>query len=374
MGPVHKNPRKFRDKIALQNQLQDAKDKEFMAIMQEVSDVTRSTDNQVKECCEGRLQDSSCCLRNRDMNGYSQHHQGVGPMRHRAVEQRTSPYGRSRSLSPANVRPTTPVSNVPVILTQRQQTGNHLNIPAHYPIHRQKSDPNLYNSTFQGTQGYSQQQELPASLPADVNGWSYSTATIPQRRSTAGDIYNVNQSQTSTTRKMSEPTPPVIIVTDHGDEENSNSSIDFLKYPAGECNYRTQRSESPFDVVYQVPGLQCSPSPNSLEYQLTGPLGGSSPLYGTSPVQGMFPRILEENNQGLVSSFSNFQIGDFDPKLNQSCGQPIDPLGLPADPKIYCDLNTGYSDGNLDIDAMLASELEKYPNVNAITQSYLNIS
>ena len=42
--------------------------------------------------------------------------------------------------------------------------------------------------------------------------------------------------------------------------------------------------------------------------------------------------------------------------------------------KFFCDLTNGYSDNNIDIDAMLASELEKYPNVSAMAQNYLNLT
>ena len=175
MGPANRNPRKFRDKIALQNKLQDAKDQEFMAIMQEVSGVKQSRhhdpsstgcdgqDGRRLAASQGRQEQHSCCLHHlsRDSSGsdqfqYHRHHQGPGPMRHRTSEQRASPYaGRSRSLSP-RLRPAAASSlttggggvvSANVILSHRHSpvVGNLLDIPRpHYPLHRQRADPNLY--------------------------------------------------------------------------------------------------------------------------------------------------------------------------------------------------------------------------------------
>ena len=42
--------------------------------------------------------------------------------------------------------------------------------------------------------------------------------------------------------------------------------------------------------------------------------------------------------------------------------------------KVFCDFTSGYSDNNIDIDAMLASELEKYPNVSDMAHNYLNLT
>ena len=372
MGPVHKNPRKFRDKIALQNQLQDAKDKEFMAIMQEVSGVTKNNESSVKDGCEARLQSginissSPCSFPDQD-SGYSLNQQRVGPIRHRGSEQRTSPYGRSRSLSPANVRSPT---NTPVILTQRKQSmGTHLDIPAHLPMHRQKSDPNLYhNSVAQsGGQGYSSAGEQASTSPSHAGGWSYRTVTVPQRRNTTGDIFDGQRPQQPFSRKASEPTPPVIIVTDHGDKENS--SADNVNFCTGA--YRTQRSESPLDIFFQAPDTQTPQFSTNLDF----PQAESS---HTSSWPAVFSINQEESNQRLVASFSNVQIEDYSPQINVSydIGHQIDPAGPPISsvPKVFCDLTNGYSDNNIDIDAMLASELEKYPNVNAMAQNYLNLT
>ena len=372
MGPVQKNPRKFRDKIALQNQLQDAKDKEFMAIMQEVSGVTKHSEGSFKDGCEAHLESeinipsSPCSFPDQDI-GYSFNQQSVGPIRHRGSEQRTSPYGRSRSLSPANVRSP---NNTPVILTQRKQSmGTHLDIPAHFPMHRQKSDPNLYhNSVAQsGGHSYTSAAEQASTSPSHSGGRSYRSVAVPQRRNTTGDIFDVQRPQPSFARKASEPTPPVIIVTDHGDKENSSANnVNFC--PGA---YRTHRSESPLDIFFHAPDTQTPQISTNLDF-----LHADSSQ--TSSWPAVFSNNQEESNQRLVASFSNVQIEDYNHQINMSydIGHQLDPAGSPISsvPKVFCDLTNGYSDNNIDIDAMLASELEKYPTVSAMAQNYLNLS
>jgi hypothetical protein len=125
-----KNPRKYKDRIALQKQAEDAKNEEFEAIMRDLSSA--------KE-----LRNSNCMLQDSNVdegNSSLLSPNTLGPHRIRRVsDSRSSPYERSRSLSP---RPSSS-NNKSVILTPRDY-GNLLQPPvAAAHLTRQRSDPYL---------------------------------------------------------------------------------------------------------------------------------------------------------------------------------------------------------------------------------------
>ena len=370
MSPLKKNPRKFRDKIALQNQLQDAKDKEFMAIMQEVSGVRKSSrSDMASDCTENSdAQEHSCCLHNKE---YSVNSQSMGgPIRHRPLEQRASPYGRSRSLSPCSMR-----SVSPVILAQRIPSvtpSKHLEIPAYSPIQRQKSDPNLYlSNSNQSTcsvqfspqdilvspdtiQNIDFVNSLAVNSYTDRSGFSTDKKAFDkssqhsQRRFTTGSIEAENIPPPK--RKTSEPAP-YIIVTQH---ESSEAELAPFEGILSEDN----GAKEPETVVFGFDQAHCVPQFDTC-YAQTGdsssiylaqnnlnPVGSSydhahnpsPPTVGCSNETGIpaFVHTLpvlgqDDYNNILLNSFQSFQIQDE---------------------------NKDFAD-NLNIDKFLESELEK---------------
>ena len=393
MGPTNKNPRKFRDKIALQNKLQDAKNEEFMAIMKEVSGVKdinkcNSVNNTHPSCCS--------CIHHLDTDyshqSYSGGNTGIGPMRHRALEQRTTPYGRSRSLSPGNLTQSHPgaSNNVPVILTQRED--NHLQIP--FVLYRQKSDPNLYinsnspllkqynssqpdyncsssnspapsspttsllstssmvkSSPFVQTSSINTMPNIPQSFnglnPSPIHsyfhpgsstfhtvstnpGTSSSADYVLRRRMTTDSIYTSGQVQVPE-RKCSAPLP-TILVTDYGSPKfnlNLNSSTH---------NYRSQRSQSPLEFGDQESENQILNSEFQTYAQCSNPLNS-----------------LQENRL-LLNSFKTFGIGEFEPKMDQENTQNL----TLENRNEYLERNPGCE----DLDRILESELERLQHGN----------
>ena len=394
MGPTNKNPRKFRDKIALQNKLQDAKNEEFMAIMKEVSGV-----KDINKCKPViNTHPSNCsCIHHLDTDyshqSYCGGNTGIGPMRHRALEQRTTPYGRSRSLSPGNLTQSHPgASNkVPVILTQRED--NHLQIP--FVLYRQKSDPNLYinsnsplvkqyNSSQPEYHSSSSNSPAPSSpttsllstssmvesspfvqtssintihnIPQTFNGLnpspihsyfhpgsssfhpvstdpgtSSSADYVLRRRMTTDSIYTSGLVQVPE-RKFSAPLP-TILVTDYGSPKpnlNLNSSTH---------SYRSQRSQSPLEFGdHQESENQILNSEFQSYEQYSDPLNS-----------------LQENRL-LLNSFKTFGIGEFEPKMDLENTRNL----TLENRNEYLELNPGCE----DLDRILESELERLQHGN----------
>ena len=436
MGPANKNPRKFRDKIALQNKLQDAKNQEFMAIMKEVSGVKESKicETLGSGCDQSHNEpyQSCCCVHSQgEMDKHRQKH-GFGPMRHRPTEQRSSPYGRSRSLSPG-VRPGSPggvAANIPVILSPRQTSGNLLEIP-HYPLHRQRSDPNLY---FKGPpsplQRHTSQERFtpsPCSLSAPAPGLSqpashsespllpnnYSPVTYPGFASTTASTdyapttvsgyvtapvagYNPTKSPVYSpttlpgyTQTLVSNLIPVIKSVSSAQFQRT-SSAGFLnvgnRAPAvNRAPARRKYSEPTPSIIvteYEDDEISGSDRRQEMNPYLVGHRGqrAESPM---DPVQAdMIPSLQEiqlepysnphpgnnDDNHHLVNRFNTFQINEFDPKPSLPC------FGLRGE---YLGAQGQNLPAGLDIDSILERELEKLQdtntNINISDQTFLHL-